>query len=105
MDTEAPLQVLFSAIDYDDYVGKIGIGRIERGVAKRAMPVVVCGGESTRETPAKITRLYRYEGLQRIEVEEASGELRRHHLRAQIHEVPSIMEEESTYVVVCTRIR
>lgn len=40
-----------------------------------------------------------------IEVEEASGELRRHHLRAQIHEVPSIMEEESTYVVVCTRIR
>lgn len=73
MDTEAPLQVLFSAIDYDDYVGKIGIGRIERGVAKRAMPVVVCGGESNRETPAKITRLYRYEGLQRIEVEEASA--------------------------------
>lgn len=73
MDTEAPLQILFSAIDYDDYVGKIGIGRIERGVAKRAMPVVVCGGESNRETPAKITRLYRYEGLQRIEVEEASA--------------------------------
>lgn len=73
MDTEAPLQVLFSAIDYDDYVGKIGIGRIERGVAKRAMPVGVCGGESNRETPAKITRLYRYEGLQRIEVEEASA--------------------------------
>lgn len=73
MGTEAPLQILFSAIDYDDYVGKIGIGRIERGVAKRAMPVVVCGGESNRETPAKITRLYRYEGLQRIEVEEASA--------------------------------
>ena len=73
MDTEAPLQVLFSAIDYDDYVGKIGIGRIERGVAKRAMPVVVCGGRGNRETPAKITRLYRYEGLQRIEVEEASA--------------------------------
>ena len=73
MDTEAPLQILFSAIDYDDYIGKIGIGRIERGVAKRAMPVVVCGGESNRETPAKITRLYRYEGLQRIEVEEASA--------------------------------
>ena len=40
-----------------------------------------------------------------IEVEEASGELRRHHLRAEIHEVPSIMEEESTYVVVCSRVR
>ncbi len=73
MDTEAPLQVLFSAIDYDDYVGKIGIGRIERGVAKRAMPVVVCGGRGNRETPAKMPRLYRYEGLQRIEVEEASA--------------------------------
>ena len=41
----------------------------------------------------------------RIEVEEASMELRRHHLRATIHEVPSIMEDESTYVVVCTRIK
>ena len=38
-----------------------------------------------------------------IEVDEASAELRRHHLRAEIHEVPSIMEDESTYVVVCTR--
>ena len=40
-----------------------------------------------------------------IEVDEASAELRRHHLRAEIHEVPSIMEEESTYVVVCIRIK
>ena len=39
------------------------------------------------------------------EVDEASAELRRHHLRAEIHEVPSIMEDESTYVVVCTRIK
>ena len=40
-----------------------------------------------------------------IEVDEASAELRRHHLRAEIHEVPSIMEDESTYVVVCNRIK
>ena len=40
-----------------------------------------------------------------IEVEEASAELRRHHLRAEIHEVASIMEDESTYVVVCSRVR
>ena len=40
-----------------------------------------------------------------VEVDEASAELRRHHLRAEIHEVPSIMEDESTYVVVCTRIK
>lgn len=38
-----------------------------------------------------------------IEVDEAARELKSHHLRAQIHEVPSIMEEESTYVVVCKR--
>ncbi|WP_241157595.1 16S rRNA (guanine(527)-N(7))-methyltransferase RsmG [Schaalia sp. ZJ1691] len=39
-----------------------------------------------------------------IEVDEAATELKRHHLAAQIHEVPSIMEEESTYIVVCTRV-
>ncbi len=69
-DNDAPLQILFSSIDYDDYVGKIGIGRIERGTAKRGMSVVVCGGEENREVNAKISRLYRYEGLQRIEAEE-----------------------------------
>jgi len=70
-DPEAPLQVLFSSIDYDDYVGRIGIGRVERGTAKRGMPVVICGGEDNRRIDAKITRLYRYEGLKRVEVEEA----------------------------------
>lgn len=39
MDLEAPLQILFSTIDYDDYVGKIGVGRIERGVAKKEWPL------------------------------------------------------------------
>ena len=66
-----PLQILFSTIDYDDYVGRIGIGRIERGTAKRGMPIVICGGEGQRNISAKITRLYRYEGLARTEVEEA----------------------------------
>ena len=47
-DVDAPLQILFSAIDYDEYVGKIGIGRIERGIARKAMPVTICGGESNR---------------------------------------------------------
>lgn len=70
MDTEAPLQILFSSIDYDPFVGKIGIGRVERGIAKKAMPIVVCGGETGREDAAKISRLYRYEGLQRVEADE-----------------------------------
>lgn len=40
-----------------------------------------------------------------LEVEEAAGELKRHHLNAEVHEVPSIMEDDSTFVVVCRRIR
>lgn len=39
-----------------------------------------------------------------IEIEEAGTELKRHHLKATVHEVPSVMEDEGTYVVVCTRI-
>jgi len=68
---DEPLQILFSSIDYDDYVGRIGVGRIERGTAKRGMNVVICGGEDNRKVDTKITRLYRYEGLKRVEVEEA----------------------------------
>ena len=68
---DEPLQVLFSSIDYDEYVGRIGVGRVERGTAKRGMPVVICGGEDNARIDTKITRLYRYEGLKRVEVEEA----------------------------------
>ena len=68
---DEPLQILFSTIDYDEYVGRIGIGRIERGTAKRGMPIILCGGEENRRMETKITRLYRFEGLSRIEVEEA----------------------------------
>ena len=75
-DFDAPLQILFSAIEYDEYVGKIGIGRIERGVARRLQPIVLCGGEGDKRSEAKITRLYRFEGLQRVEAEQAEpGEI------------------------------
>ncbi|MBQ3109082.1 MAG: GTP-binding protein, partial [Clostridia bacterium] len=43
-DPEGPLQILFSTIDYDDYVGRIGIGRVERGTVQRNQPAVLCGG-------------------------------------------------------------
>ena len=68
-DLDAPLQILFSTIDYDDYVGKIGIGRVERGIAKKGMPVVVCGGTENNTRNAKIARLYHFEGLHRVETE------------------------------------
>lgn len=67
-DPEGPFQLLISTIDYDDYVGRIGIGRIERGVAVRNRTVSVCTeGHEPRE--AKLSRLYKFEGLKRIEAE------------------------------------
>lgn len=67
-DEDAPLQLLISTIDYDDYVGRIGVGRIERGVANRNRAVTVCAlGGIPRE--AKLSRLYRFEGLKRVEAE------------------------------------
>lgn len=67
-DEDAPLQLLISTIDYDDYVGRIGVGRIERGVANRNRAVTVCAlGGVPRE--AKFSRLYRFEGLKRVETE------------------------------------
>ena len=67
-EEDAPLQLLISTIDYDDYVGRIGVGRIERGVANRNRAVTVCAlGGVPRE--AKLSRLYRFEGLRRVEAE------------------------------------
>lgn len=67
-DEDAPLQLLISTIDYDDYVGRIGVGRIERGVANRNRAMTVCAlGGVPRE--AKLSRLYRFEGLKRVEAE------------------------------------
>ena len=67
-DEDAPLQLLISTIDYDDYVGRIGVGRIERGVANRNRAVTVCAlGGVPRE--AKLSRRYRFEGLKRVEAE------------------------------------
>ncbi len=67
-DEEGPLQLLISTIDYDDYVGRIGVGRIERGAAVRNRAVTVCmEGQPSRE--AKLSRLYRFEGLKRVEAE------------------------------------
>ena len=70
-DIDAPLQVLFSSLDYDDYIGRIGVGRVERGRIKRNETVVLCKTDGTREN-VKISRLYQFEGLKRVEVEEAA---------------------------------
>ncbi len=75
-DDEGHLQVLFSTLDYDDYVGRIGVGRIQRGRIRRNQAAVLCGGAAENPREVKISRLYRFEGLKRVEVEEAgAGEI------------------------------
>ncbi len=71
-DIDAPLQVLFSSLDYDDYVGRIGIGRIERGTIRQGQQAILCNTEDKAEK-VKITKLYTYEGLRRTEVASASA--------------------------------
>ena len=55
---EGPTQVLFSNIDYDDYVGRIGIGRVERGTIQVGQTVTICGGAEDHHQNARITKLY-----------------------------------------------
>ena len=69
-DIDAPLQILFSSLDYDDYIGRIGVGRVERGKIKRGDNVVLCKQDGETQN-VKISRLYQFEGLRRVEVESA----------------------------------
>ncbi len=70
-DINGPTQVLFSSLDYDDYIGRIGIGRVERGTIKKGGNFVLCKADGTTQN-VKIARLYQFEGLKRVEVETAS---------------------------------
>lgn len=74
-DIDGTFQMLFSNIEYDEYVGRIGIGRVERGVIKQGQNVVVCDKDGgTRR--AKITKVFVFDGLKKSEVQSAeAGEL------------------------------
>ena len=71
-DPDAPLQILFSSLEYDDYVGRIGVGRVERGRVKKNQMVTLCKTDGTQSNE-RITRLYQFEGLKRVEVEDAEA--------------------------------
>ena len=71
-DEEGELQLLVSSIDYNDYVGRIGIGRIERGVIRQNQPAMITNyhnGSAPRQT--RIVSLYQIDGLTRVPVTEA----------------------------------
>ena len=69
-DQSGTLQLLVSNIDYDEYVGRIAIGRVERGSIKLGQQAIICKKEG-QVLNARITKLYCYEGLKRIETNEA----------------------------------
>ena len=72
-DENAPLQMLVSALDYSDYVGSIGIGRVERGSLKQGQQVVLVNyHESRPPVRVKVSNIYQFEGLNRIAVESAT---------------------------------
>ena len=71
-DVNAPLQMLVANLDSSDYLGRIAIGRIFNGRVKIGDPVVVCKlNEQVQET--KVTKLFSFEGLKRIEIDEAAA--------------------------------
>ena len=77
VDTEGPTQMLVSSIDYNEYVGRIGIGRIERGSMKVGQQVTVCDYHgATKPYNAKVVTLYTIEELERKPADEAkAGEI------------------------------
>jgi GTP-binding protein len=69
-DPEAPLQMLVTTIDYDDYVGRLAIGRVVAGELIRGQEAARCRLDGTVE-PVKVVNLYGYQGLDRVPVERA----------------------------------
>lgn len=74
MDVEGAGQLLVSCIDYNEFVGRIGIGRIERGVIRANEPVSICNYTDNKvRTNCKIANLYQIEGLERVSVPTAQA--------------------------------
>jgi len=72
---EAPLQFLVSSLDYDDYIGRIAIGRVERGTIRRDQQAVICKRDG-KVVPVKISSLQNFQGLKRADIDSASiGEI------------------------------
>ncbi len=67
---DEPLQMLVTSLDYNEYVGKIGIGKIERGVIRKNQAVAQIAKDGTKKM-VKVSNVYTYDGLKRVEVEEA----------------------------------
>jgi GTP-binding protein len=75
-DPTAPLQMLVTTLDYSDYVGRIGIGRVFSGAIRPGQQVISIKRDGTTQVPSRVGKLYRFQGLGRIETEEVhAGDL------------------------------
>ncbi len=71
-DPDAGTQVLISTIDYNEYVGRIGVGKVDNGTIKVNQEVIICNHhEPDKQKKVKVSKLYEFDGLDRIEVKEA----------------------------------
>ena len=70
-DPDGGLQLLLSNIDYDQFIGRIGVGRVERGTVRNGQQAVLCHSDGTT-TNVKVAKLYQFEGLKRVESESAT---------------------------------
>lgn len=72
-NTEAPLQLQICSLDYSSYVGKIGIGRVHRGILKAGQNIVIMNGPEDTPKPAKVNQILQFEGLDRKVVDFAQA--------------------------------
>lgn len=71
-DPDAGTQVLISTIDYNEYVGRIGVGKVDNGSIKVNQEVVICNHhEPDKQKKVKVSKLYEFDGLNKVEVKEA----------------------------------
>ncbi len=71
-DPDAGTQVLISTIDYNEYVGRIGVGKVDNGIIKVNQEVIICNHhEPDKQTKVKVSKLYEFDGLNKVEVKEA----------------------------------
>ena len=71
-DPEAGTQVLISTIDYNEYIGRIGVGKVDNGTIQTNQEVIICNHhEPDKQKKVKISKLYEFDGLNKVEVKEA----------------------------------
>ncbi|UOF94011.1 MAG: translational GTPase TypA [Bordetella sp.] len=72
-DYNGPFQMQISSVSYDSYIGRTGMGRINRGYIYSGMPVAICFSENSDITKGKIGQIIRFDGLERISINEAKA--------------------------------